>query len=103
MITMHADFGGQGTHVGGQSVSPGVLWWGGLRSHGFQNGVSVAKVDRPGGGVFDAVKQVGLQLPLSSPMQGMNQSHPEGEGVQLGSKRVQAMANHSGIYFFFQL
>ncbi|XP_057844550.1 uncharacterized protein LOC131054106 isoform X2 [Cryptomeria japonica] len=96
MMTMHADYGGQGAHVGGQSASPGVVWWGGLRSHGFQNGVNVAKVDRSGGGVFEVAKQVGLQLPLSSPMQGISQSHPEGEGVQLGSKRVHVMATHSG-------
>ncbi|GLJ21922.1 hypothetical protein SUGI_0410330 [Cryptomeria japonica] len=95
-MTMHADYGGQGAHVGGQSASPGVVWWGGLRSHGFQNGVNVAKVDRSGGGVFEVAKQVGLQLPLSSPMQGISQSHPEGEGVQLGSKRVHVMATHSG-------
>lgn len=96
MMTLHADYGGQGTHASGQSSSPGVVWWGGHRSHAFQNEVTLAKMDHSGGGVSDVVKRVGLQLPLSSPMQGMNQSNPEGEGVQLGSKRVHAMATHSG-------
>uniref|UniRef100_A0A0D6QYF4 Nuclear transcription factor Y subunit n=1 Tax=Araucaria cunninghamii TaxID=56994 RepID=A0A0D6QYF4_ARACU len=97
MMTMQADYGGQGARVAGQAVPPAAGWWGGIGAHAVQNGAVPAKGESAGAGtVLDAAKQVGLALPqsLSSVQGSCHTSHPT--GPQLGNKRVQTMTTHSG-------